>query len=171
MSIQDYLDGKFVLAGTGSRSFVDLSTEEQNRIISDLKEYFLLGLSKYPNLVIMSGGALGWDTVVARAAYQLEIPYVLCIPNKGYGPYYWGRAGKLDNFNRMLSYAQYVEYTMEDVYNHNGIYLNGEHSNFVRNRRMVELANGFVVYKSTSRGTSHCMTHINTAGLPWKEFK
>ena len=170
MLLDDYLKDKFVLAGTGSRSFAQLPLDDQSRLIGQLKEYFFIGLEKYPNLVIMSGGAIGWDAAVARAAHDTKIPYVMCIPNKGYGDYYWGRAGKIDNFYRMLSYASFTEYTMEEVHNHNGLYLDGVHSNFHRNTRMVELANGFVVYKPTSSGTRHCVNQIRKKGLPWKEF-
>lgn len=74
----------------------------------------------------------------------------------------------MDSWNEMLDLAIHVEYTMEDVYASNELYLNGEHSNLVRNRRMIEIANGFVVYDPTSKGTRHCFELLRKKRLPYE---
>lgn len=165
------------VAGTGSRSFFPSSEPRFNEIKAKLTDYLSEMSGMYPNnVVVISGGAEGWDHHLAGVAHALEIPFVLCIPNKGYPNYYWiqhSRTGtdRGDQFFKMASYASFVEYTAEDVYGVNGIYIGGKHTNFVRNERMVELCTELVVYKPSSSGTKHCLDQIKKANKPWREFK
>lgn len=169
--LEDYLKDKFVIAGTGSRSFhlVEHQAEPNQR----LHDQMVMNLEAHPNLVVMSGGAEGWDETVASIARNLHIPYVMCIPNKGYGDYYWRRHSvhhrdRMAEFDEMLEKAAAIEYVMEDVYHSSRLYVKGVHSNFVRNWRMVELARAFWVYGPTSRGTKDCLDRIKQVGKPYK---
>ena len=174
-TLTEFIDGRFVIAGTGSRSF---NPEEHTQAAANLAQQVQGNLNKFGDkLVLMSGGAQGWDAQITIMARQFGVPYVLCLPNKGYLDYYWGRQSP--EAMSMLIEAEYVEYTMEDVYNSTSLYLpwpnqmpgyksRGEHSNFVRNRRMVELADAFWVFNPASRGTEHCLTHIKKADKPYK---
>lgn len=162
--LPNYLKGKFVVAGTGSRSFDE---EKHVETAGRLFEQMAGSQDKHgDNLVIMSGGATGWDHAIADMAFQLYIPYVLCIPNKGYGEYYW--ASDMDAWNFMCGNSAHIEYTMEDVHNSRSLYLNGVHSNFVRNTRMAELAHAFLVFDAGSRGTQHCVAEIKRLNKPYR---
>lgn len=167
MNITELVESYYpVIAGTGSRSFG--RNPRRDEIVEALIEDFRK--PENGTGLVISGGATGWDAWVAHAAIQADLPYVLCLPNRGYGAYYWGRAGIGAKFDSMCAQAAAIEYTMEEVHDRSGLYLNGLHSNFVRNLRMVELANQFVVYNPESRGTAHCVKAIEEAKKPWKEY-
>jgi len=160
----EFISGRFVIAGTGSRSY-----RRTDEVFDRLYQQTSLFAEKYPDLVLMSGGAQGWDTEIANVAWLLNVPFVMCIPNKGYGPYYW--KNNLDGWYFMLACAAAIEYTMEDVYQSNSLYLNGVHSNYVRNSRMVELADAFFVYDAGSSGTRDAVKKIEQAGKPYKRME
>lgn len=167
MLLTEFVEGYYpVIAGTGSRSFG--ADPRRDQIIEELIAY--LREPQNATALVISGGATGWDAWVAWAALQARLPYVLCIPNRGYGDYYWRRAGIGDKWDEMCRRAAAIEYTMEEVYHTNGLHLDGLHSNFVRNNRMVELANEFVVYNPTSSGTRHCVRAIEAAEKPYRVF-
>lgn len=168
MNLDEYLSDKYVIPGTGSRSFAQ--EPRQKEILIQLQSWLVAKQVLNENLVVVSGGSRGWDAWVASMASKADIPFVLCLPNKGYGEYYWGRAGLMDTFSKMCAKAQWIEYTMEDVLKKPGLYVNGRHSNFLRNDRMVELGHEFVVYGPTSSGTKDCLASIKKANKPWKEF-
>ncbi len=168
MNLKTALAGKYVIAGTGSRSFAELTMDRKVSISIDLS-WYLTHHEQWDNMVILSGGATGWDHQIARIAHRLQIPYYLAIPNSGYGAYYW--KADMDRWRNMVQHAAGVEFTMEEVHQSNSLYLNGVHSNFVRNERMVELASEFVVYDPSSAGTKHCVNLITLNGLPWREFR
>lgn len=175
MLLDDVLKDVNVIAGTGSRGFQGLVDIERNRILSDLRLYLVAEADKAQReqgiaTVVMSGGALGWDAWLARAAMDVGLGVVFCIPNKGYGDYYWGKAGKGDNFYRMLSLGMFTEFTAEEVHNTKSLYVDGVHMNFLRNQRMVDLANSFVVYDPASRGTKDCVRRIEAAQKSYRVF-
>lgn len=162
-ALRAYCAEHFVVAGTGSRSFNDAE------IVDKLNGYIVTLKEAHPDLVLMSGMAEGWDEQIAISAQALEIPYVATVPNEGYGDYYWrrnSRSGKdrYSEFTDYLSKAQCVGYVCD------GIYEKGVHSNFVRNTRMVELGDGFLIYDPRSRGTADCFGKIRKAQKPFRIF-
>lgn len=170
------LADKYVIAGTGSRSLCVMPYEHGqavfNRLCIEIKE----AQRQHDNLILMSGGAEGFDHWITMAARACSVPYVLCIPNKGYINYYWTRksatgADQTQDAADMLAGATDIEYTMEDVLGMSGISYNGTHSNFIRNQRMTDLADEFFVYNATSSGTADCVRRINVANKPWKEIR
>lgn len=166
------LNNKFVIAGTGSSSFSNdnLNAAELDTIAS-LERAMAVNLRKWgERLIILSGGAIGWDFWMTAIARKLGIPYVLSIPNEGYGNYYWGKARQIGRYIEMFDNALEVEFVVEDVYGMTGLYIDGVHSNFVRNNRMVNLADAFFVYDTGSPGTRHCFKSIIKRGIPYRSF-
>ena len=162
-----------ILAGTGSRS---LETAESD--IKDAVKRFVIGrLSAEKtrtngDLMVMSGMAEGFDALLARSALALGIPLWCAIPNKGYGAYYWGRnsiTGKdrLNQFHEIVSKAGKVVYVMEDIHRKRGLYLDGQHSNFVRNDYMIAIADDFLIWNPKSSGTKQCYAKILQEKKPY----
>lgn len=170
-----------ILAGTGSRSLTLESKEDKDKVLTKVCEI----VSRFD--LVLSGAAEGFDAIVAFAAHVSSVPYVLCVPNKGYPDYYW-RQTSLTGTDRYWAYeyleqrSQRVIFTKEDVFGIDdvGVYLDaanntsswdktkGEHFNFVRNAFMVHYATEFVVYNPTSAGTSQCVGLIEKASLPYR---
>ena len=173
MLLDDMCRDHYVVAGTGSRKFFQLSKEQAKPVTERARRILEGTLETHPDLLIMSGGAEGWDTAMALLAQIMKVPYVMCIPNRGYGDYYWRRNSLTGTdqsllFKALLENADAVEYTMEDVHGSDGLYVNGRHSNFLRNDRMVELADAFIVYDPSSRGTRDCFRSIKAANKPYR---
>lgn len=163
----------YVVAGTGSRSLqvVDRATR---RLAWDLTLDRLRQARKaHPDLIVMSGGAEGYDSCLAHAALHLDLALWLALPNRGYLAYYWGRAS-LTNADRMadaqalVDRAQRVTHVMEEIHGTTELKLDGKHANFWRNDFMVEAANEFLVWDPSSKGTAHCLAQIRKAGLPYE---
>src|SRR5690606_37267020 len=113
-----------------------------------------------------------FDKALAKAALDLGIRLWCCVPTRSYGAYYWGRNSLTgqpcyNEFKEITDSAERVEYTTEHYgFNDRSLYGNiatGEnskfrgrglsHMNFIRNSRMVELADEFVVWDPSSSGT------------------
>ena len=147
--------GPYIIAGTGSRSFVPTDLAR-----AQLHHHLGAVLAAHPDLELMSGMAEGFDEFIAREAIATGLPFHAAIPNRGYGRYYWGQHSltgrdRLAEFNELVSQARTVVYVCG-----NNLYLNGMHSNFVRNQHMVDRAHEFVVFNPTSRGTADCVRRI-----------
>ena len=161
-----------IIAGTGSRSLLTEDKDKRSHILDLTKE----ALNNIGNPEIMSGMAEGFDECIAKAAVDLELPLHLVVPNYGYGMYYWGKNSLLkkdrfDTFKAYLAYASEngsIEYVIEDVHNTSGIYVNGIHSNFLRNSRMVERADHFLIYNEKSTGTKDCFNKILKSKKPYQ---
>lgn len=156
----------YTIAGTGGRYLAKQPIHEQMLVrgmISDRVETLLI---LYGELHVVSGMAEGFDELVAQAAYLKDIPYTACIPHSGYGDYYWRRNSVVGR-DRYAEFEAWVERAAKVEYVCPTIYVNGVHSNFIRNDRMVELADEFVVFDPRSRGTAHCLTAIKRAKLPY----
>lgn len=168
------VDTDFIVAGTGSRSIQTLNPT-MKLIVKFIVLVELMRLKeKYGSrLVIMSGMAEGFDKLLALCAIELDIRLICAVPNKGYADYYWGRnsmtgQNRMDEFNAILAKAEKVVYVMEDVHNTTNLYLNGRHSNFIRNDYMVEQGNAFLVWDPSSRGTADAFASIRRVGKPYK---
>lgn len=167
----------YYLAGTGSRSLLTEPGPTLSIALARSTHRINQRLQQHGDrLTVISGMAEGWDECVAISALGLGVRLWCIIPNRSYGPYFWGRHSilgipRLDTFNDITERAWRVTYVMEDVHHKTGIYLNGEHSNFVRNRYMVNGgpngftgADDFMVWNPTSKGTAHCVRTIKSAG-------
>ncbi|HEY6115945.1 MAG TPA: hypothetical protein VI172_08305 [Candidatus Dormibacteraeota bacterium] len=119
-------------------------------------------------LVVMSGGAEGWDELLARVAMRLGVRLHLALPNKGYIGHYWGRASLLGRdrtaeFAGIQAYAEKTTYVMEQVHGTKQLKLDGLHANFWRNHWMIDQADEFLVWDPSSKGTAHCLAEIKKA--------
>ena len=162
------LDGKFVIAGTGSRSLI-LDEGKMNKVQEYLIDLLTRAKAKHGNnLVVISGMAEGFDEALARAAMCVGVTLIAAIPNKGYSAYYWRdnsqlKVDRMDSFQELAGYAHRsggVHYVCGK-----DIYVNGKHSNFVRNEWMADRADVVWVYNPTSRGTAHMYNYCRTNAI------
>lgn len=148
------------IAGTGSRSLIlaDQKTQEAVQlVIIDLltrAQAFCEKTGK--TLEVISGMAEGFDELLARTAIKLNIPLLAYIPNLGYGPYYWGRAS-FTKTNRYVEFTDLVSRAKAVRYSADSVYVEGRHSNFIRNEDMLRDCNYLLVYNPTSPGTAQCL--------------
>jgi hypothetical protein len=162
------LDGKFVIAGTGSRSLVN-DEDKMNKVEEYLIDLLTQAKAKHgDNLVVISGMAEGFDEVLARAAMCVGITLIAAIPNKGYSAYYW-RNNSVLKIDRMDTFQELARYANETGAVHyvcgKNVYVDGKHSNFVRNEWMADRADVVWVYNPTSRGTAQCYNYCRTNGI------
>ena len=158
---------KIKIMGTGSRSMV--THKDRATIYSGLEKKILQLADKHGDIVLISGVAEGWDEAIAKVGMRNGIPYICCVPNKGYGDYYW-RRNSLLGVNRINTFNELCEKAHEVVYVCDSLYVNGVHSNFVRNEHMVNMCDGALVYEPTSRGTAHAVKLLKEAGKPYKVY-
>lgn len=164
----------FVLAGTGSRSLRVADRATQIAAMDLVTERIAARVVEHDErLVVMSGGAEGFDELLARVAIRQGVRLWLALPNKGYAKHYWGRASLLGRdrtaeFEQILGSAWKVTYVMEQVHGTSALKLDGLHANFWRNQFMADNANDFVVWNPESTGTAHCVTAIKRAGK-WRD--
>lgn len=156
----------YFIAGTGTRQIQLLPNDEKDEVVAAIRAYLESFLDEEP--IVISGMAEGFDSALAHTAVMMEIPFIACVPNRGYGRYYWGqksltRRNREDAFNALLSKAIQVEYTNE-VLGVSDLYYNGIHMNFHRNHRMVDLADEVVAWGIQSRGTSECVAYARRVG-------
>jgi len=158
------------IMGTGSRVFLLLDREERDRIYEDLRQYLLMRHKENKRLLIISGGAEGWDEALATIAMREGIDYFLALPNEVYADYYWRRKSitntdRIATIQELIDHATHVEYICgKDIYS------NGVHANFVRNTWMVERCDEAVVYDADSRGTIDAVKKLMKAKKPYKVF-
>ena len=138
-------------------------------IYENLEAEVLRLAAKYPELHLISGMAEGWDEAIAKVGMRNGIPYTAMIPNKGYDDYYW-RRNSLLGVNRINTFNELYYKAHEVVYVCDSLYVNGVHSNFVRNEHMVNMCDGALVYEPTSRGTAHAVKLLKDAGKPYKVY-
>lgn len=158
------------IMGTGSRSLVvnprrlEVFERLESHVIELCTELEVLGFE--PRIV--SGMAEGFDEALAVVAINHNIPLDIYLPNEGYGAYYWGRKSltgenRMDRFDRLCSRGT-VFYTAHTLY------VNGRHSNFVRNDAMVEVADHALVYDAGTPGTRDAVKTIQAKGIPMEVF-
>lgn len=156
------------IMGTGSRSMVTAPNAKE--IYKHLEQKVFMLRDQDPLLVLISGMAEGWDEAIAKVGMRNSIPYIVHIPNPGYGDYYWKKNSllgynRIAEFNELVNHASEVVIVMETLYTANGV-----HCNFVRNQTMVDACNGALVYKSTSPGTRDAIARLNKAKKPYQVF-
>lgn len=162
-------DDFFVVAGTGSRSLQTASRETKLQAQAIVETEVKRLKEKYGDkLVIMSGMAEGFDKLLALTALKYEVKLWCAIPNHGYANYYWARNSltgqdMMEEFKAIIAKAWTVTFVCG-----NQVYVNGRHSNFVRNDYMVEKADAFLVWDPSTSGTAQCFKSIKAAKKPYK---
>jgi len=138
----------YKVMATGHRDFKE-GTEKLVFMI--MRDIFMFLAESKEKLLCISGGALGVDMMWARAAYSLEIPFRIVVPNK-YEEIFIARPGKfnpaktqaecvenLRKFRKMLDLAQ----SIERIGQQEDEYTPGDNNR--RNHAMVKQSNAAVV--------------------------
>lgn len=161
--------------GTGSRSM--LTEPNAKEIYQNLETYILILKEKDPDLVLISGMAEGWDEAIAKVGLRNKIPYIVALPNDGYGDYYWTPAappkkkdGSLLGIDRRSTFRDLVSHAEEIVFVCKTVYVNGVHANFIRNQWMVDQCDMALVYNPQSSGTRDAVGKLKTARKPYSIY-
>ena len=142
---------------------------EDRHEIYDRLEKYILALPNQDELLLISGMAEGWDEAIAKVGLRNNIPYHVYIPNITYGAYYWGQKS-LTGKHRVNAFDHLVENATEVTYVCGNVYVEGVHSNFIRNDAMVDAADSALVYKPTSSGTAHCVRLLKAKKVPFEVY-
>lgn len=116
-----------IIAGSGHRpqkaeiGKVKAFSELQTAILTDIARQALLFLEAS---IVITGGALGWDTAIARAAYSLKVPYRVYVPFKGQ-EIKW-RAEQQAKYRAMLEHADSVKIVTGGDYSTNAMQTRNE---------------------------------------------
>ena len=161
---------EFKVMGTGSRRMI---LQPDAREIYDALEVEIFKLrEEFPGLVLITGMAEGWDEAFAKIGLRNGIPYEAYIPNKGFGAYYWGK-NSLMGQNRMGTFNQLVGGARKVTYCCDSLYLNGVHSNFIRNDWMIAASDLALVYyapgSKNAGGTADAVKKLRGV-IPFKVY-
>lgn len=120
---------------------------------------------------VISGLALGWDTAVAKACCDLDIPYVAAVPHRKQADF-WSNAQKLE-WVRLIDNADEVNFANNGVIPSNSDYHNRNHFIVDRSVELWSLYDGRI-----HGGTRHCILYGEEQGrriVPlwqdWLEFR
>ena len=102
-----------VLSGTGNRWQKLGGYTPDNEL--KLNRYARWIVESYAPTKVISGMALGWDTALAIAALELNIPLIAAVPFRGQ-EYRWKKS-QIDLYNEILTQAQ-VEIVSTGSYAH-----------------------------------------------------
>lgn len=119
----------------------------------------------WPDLVI-TGMALGWDTAVAEAALDLQIPFIAAVPFRGQQSA-WPFASQ-DRYNHLLKKAHEIVVVCEGGY--------AAWKMQRRNEYMVDRATEILaLWNGTPGGTGNCIDYANRCRKPvhnvWSDFR
>lgn len=152
-----------IICGTGHRpnKLGGYSTDAERQLWQFAKTQLM---RLRPKLVI-SGGALGWDTALARAAFVLKIPYDLYVPFRGQ-ELAWPPASR-ESYHKMVNYANSVVICSDGGY--------AAWKMQERNKRMVCASTKVLaLWDGSSGGTANCVAFATQIGKPvdncWKEW-
>lgn len=147
-----------IISGTGPRNLI--IKPERWREVSDRLENLLIDLK--PELVV-SGGAEGFDELLAWAAWSKGIPYILYIPYPGFAETYWKRRSvtgfdRSEDFKEMLNLAQGVRYL------YTGPKQGGVYTTHLRNNDLIDASDLMIVCDSDTPGTTNTFNKIKEQG-------
>lgn len=115
---------------------------------------------------VISGGALGWDQALARAAYVEGIPYIMALPFKDFDSR-WPQNSR-DNLTDYINHADEVVYVSEPGYN--------PYKMQVRNEWMVDRCDTVLaLWDGSDGGTGNCIKYAQKVGKPiinlWENYE
>lgn len=161
----------FHIMGTGSRSM--RTHPDAQKIFSDLKDYIVYLRDEVvdDDIVLISGMAEGWDEAIAKAAIALSIPFIAMVPNYTYGDFYWNTGRSCLKRDRRNEFKDLINQAIEVIFVcDKNIYVDGVHSNFIRNSAMIEKADMALVYSLTSPGTRDAVTKLKQAHVTYHTY-
>lgn len=156
---------KFILL-TGDRYLIRDSPEKRAIIFNSLKSWIQQQYADDPDSIFISLLAEGFDEAVAKACLDSSIPYVVMLPNTGYGTHYWRNNSLLgrdryDRFTELLMGCRTASYSCG-----RSVFVNNEHSNYIRNREAVAMAEFALLFRPETSGTKDVVRKLNSAGKP-----
>lgn len=160
-----------VVSGTGSRS-LQLKPDDARRVLPTLRERLKELRDEHGSIVVMAGGAEGFDSALATAAKLEGIDYILALPSKDYGDYYW-RRNSVTKTDRSAKFQEYVDGALLVIHVCQNFMGNEPKrpgkANFDRNQYMVDHGDYFFVYDRTSTGTKDAVRRISKTNKPMEE--
>lgn len=174
------------VVGTGTRQLINnkgIYNYVKQQLILLLFSLTIFDDETIPFTYGISGGAEGFDELLSEVYNECGIQQTILIPNMTYGDYYWKKnsvTGK-DRYNEFAELVQ--KFDTEILFN--SVYVNGKHSNLLRNINMINRACNIsesaskvigIVYNpnSKSRGTMHCHNEMKKKKLTiyqWNDDK
>lgn len=137
-----------IIAGTGHRP--DKLGGYSAQVSVRLFDLAVATLKHYKPDKIISGGALGWDTAIAMASIELNIPLVLATPFKGQ-EVKWYFQDKL-KYKRILKLADAVVTVSQGGYSAKKMQ--------IRNQWMVDNSNVILaLWDGSKGGTANCVNY------------
>lgn len=107
------------------------------------------------------GGALGWDTLFARAAFLAKVPFDLYVPFEGQ-EMNWPTPAR-ERYYMMRHYADKVIVVCEGGYSREKMQL--------RNMAMVNNSEAvWALWDGSEGGTKNCLEYAWALERPWKNF-
>lgn len=157
-----------IVAGTGHRpnKLGGYGQEVEERLIHVAVDYLEEIWFNDESFLVISGGALGWDQALAKAAYRLNIPFQMYLPFKDFDVK-WPKVSR-DSLDFLCRAAEEVKYISEPGYNPYKMQL--------RNEAMVNAAH-FVIalWNGTNGGTANCVRYAEKVGKPivnlWDKYE
>lgn len=144
-----------IVAGTGHRP--DKLGGYSTAIKGKLRDTAVTGLRKTHATQVISGGALGWDQALARAALDYKIPLTLALPFEGF----WSRwpESSIRELHMQIEAADKVVYVCEPGY--------APWKMQERNKWMVDHCDAVLaLWNGTDGGTANCLKYATKAGKP-----
>ena len=123
-------------------------------------------LIEYKPTLVISGGALGWDTALASAAHMEKIPFNIAVPFHGQDKM-WPPASKA-RYAKMISLANEVIVVSEGDFSARKMQ--------IRNEWMVNHCDTLLaLWDGSNGGTANCIKYAQSIGHPiinlWGEWK
>jgi len=165
-------DNLFIVSGTGPRNI-----QNREHVAEQVEAILVELLTEHGDkLRVLSGGAQGFDHLLAIVAKKLGIPYSLVLPNQTFPSYYWGGKDKnsdgtnrMAEFNMMAEGATKIRIVTENIF---VTHPDGtrEHANFFRNTKLVKYADlvlaGVTSIEDATSGTANTIAKAVKAGKP-----
>lgn len=144
-----------IVAGTGHRP--DKLGGYGQEVADRLEEVAVAWLGDAQPERVISGGALGWDQALARAARRLNIPYTMALPFPGFEDR-WPNDSKLALHGLMATAA-------DTVFVKDGPYAAWKMQD--RNKWMVDHCDTVLaLWDGSAGGTGNCIAYANKVGKP-----
>lgn len=145
-----------ILSGTGHRPDKLGGWTYNNPVARWCYEQGLIKVNYLRPDAIITGGAMGWDQILANIAINLKIPLEVAIPFKGFEDK-WSDYFK-DIHRKILNRASKITYVC------------GEFSNSAYQRRNLYMVDSsdhlLALYDGTSGGTQNCYKYAKQIGKP-----
>ena len=149
----------YIIAGTGHRppKLGGYSEAALAKLIS----FAGIHLKKIKPTTVISGMALGWDTALACAALELDIPLIAAIPFKGQ-ELMWP-TGSQERYTRLLSEVSELVIVSSGGYS---VQAMQERNEYMVNNSDLVLA----LHNGSPGGTGNCVRYANKINKPIKNL-